>query len=78
MNRIRKLPKETNIAIYGLDADLIILGISALTSHSNVHLYRENVHCAIREYEKDAYLLVHIEELWKTIRQDIVDSMEKH
>jgi 5'-3' exonuclease len=33
MKQLRALPPTTQIAIYGLDADLIILGISALVTH---------------------------------------------
>jgi len=51
MKQLRSLPKETPIAIYGLDADLIILGISALVTHTSIYLYRENVHCALKEYK---------------------------
>lgn len=78
MKKIRSLPQNTKIAIYGLDADLLILGITALRTHPNIHLFRENVHCSLKEFDKEDYLLVNIPQLWFYIRKQIVDTFETH
>ena len=72
MKRLRKLPADTQIAIYGLDADLIILGISALPTHAHIQLFRENVHCALKEFANEDYLLVNVAKLWNHIQSDIL------
>ena len=72
MHAIRKLPKDTSIAMYGLDADLILLGITALSYHSRVHLFRENVHCALKEFASEDYVLMNIHILWDTLLQEII------
>ena len=76
MTEIRKLKDNTPIAIYGLDADLIILAITALQKHKDVYLYRENVHCAVKEFEKEDHLLMDIPQLWKSICDEIMKGIE--
>lgn len=77
MKRLRTLSPDTPIAIYGLDADLLILGISALSTHSNIQLFRENVHCALKEFEDEDYLLVHIQTLWNCLKRKIIDLFDR-
>lgn len=79
MKQIRNLKEPSNIIIYGLDADLIILAIQLrLCNQTNVHLLRENVYCAIKEFDKDAYILVEIDRLWKAIVYEISASFQTH
>ena len=79
MKQIRALKEPSNIIIYGLDADLIILAIQLrLCNQTNVHLLRENVYCAIKEFDKDAYILVEIETLWKAIVVEIETQFKYH
>ena len=65
MKEIRKLPsdKRHTVAIYGLDADLIILGLTITHKHS-VFLFRENVHCALKEFDREDYVLMNVNLLW--------------
>lgn len=78
MREIRALKCDTNVAIYGLDADLILLSILGLRHHTHITLLRENVHCALREYEKEDYLLVHIRTLWDILLEEINSCVMKH
>lgn len=78
MREIRALKCDTNVAIYGLDADLILLSILGLRNHTHITLLRENVHCALREYEKEDYLLVHIRTLWDILLEEINSCVMKH
>lgn len=78
MKEIRSLPSETPIAIYGLDADLILLGISVIPSHPNLYLVRENVHCSIREFKQEEFLYVNIKTLWNILQGEIQTMVEQH
>jgi 5'-3' exonuclease len=78
MKEIRSLPSETPIAIYGLDADLILLGISAIPNHPKVYLVRENVHCAIREFKKEEFLFVNLATLWEILKDEMEYMVEQH
>ena len=77
MKRLRKLDQYTNVAIYGLDADLIILGMTQ-TKRYNVCLFRENVHCAVREFSQEEYVLMNINNLWEAILKEIQTFIHIH
>ena len=77
MNRLRTLDTHTDVAIYGLDADLIILGMTQTKRH-NVCLFRENVHCAIREFSQEEYILMNVNALWESILKEINIFIQSH
>ena len=78
MKYIREKTKNKCILIYGLDADLILLSILLLKTHSEIYLLRENVYCSLSEFEKDDYLLVNIKILWKLLVNEINNTISKH
>ena len=83
MKQLRSLSHSTSkskpktVAIYGLDADLIILGMTLTQSYS-VYLFRENVHCSVSEFAKEDYILMSVNTLWDALVQEITQCMEQH